>query len=484
VGGARTALFNWLLARKSGGRFVLRIEDTDQARHVADSLDKILDDLRWLGLDWDEGPEVGGERGPYFQSERLEIYNQYFDQLLVKGQAYCAFDTQEELAAAREQAKREKRDFRYKRPDPLPTVADAEKAQADGRPVVIRFKMPEREITVNDRILGPVTLARSEADDFIIRKADGWPTYHFAVVVDDELMGITDILRGQEHLINTPKHVMLQEALDFRTPTYGHLPIILNTDGSKMSKRDKEKALANGRVPPEIDVHDFRLSGYLPETLVNYIALLGWNPGDDREKFTIEELIEAFSPERIGKASARFDREKLLAFSTDAMASADEDRLLAGFRDYVKVTESAMDRLDDGTLRKLLAVNKGFRTFGDIERKSGFIYRPDEAITFDPKAVKKVLNKNDGEGYDMLESLAGKLEAVEDWSAGNLEEFVKATADTFGVKMGKVAQPIRVAVSGTSISPSIGDTLELLGKEVALRRIRATIQRREELTKG
>ena len=257
IGGARTALFNWLLARKHGGEIVLRIEDTDQKREVGDSLSKILDDLRWLGLDWDEGPEAGGDGGPYFQSERLESYSESCRKLLDAGHAYYAFDTPEELTALRDQAKREKRQFKYARPDSFPTHQDAERARAAGKPVVVRLKMPDHgNITVHDVIVGDMVLQHGEMEDFIIQKADGFPTYHFACVVDDELMNITHVLRGQEHLINTPKHIALQRALGFRTPVYAHLPIIFNMDGSKMSKRDKAKAIAKGEPPPDIDVHD------------------------------------------------------------------------------------------------------------------------------------------------------------------------------------------------------------------------------------
>lgn len=499
IGGARTALFNWLLARQAGGegKFVLRIEDTDKSRHVNDSLPKILEDLRWLGLDWDEGAEVGGDAGPYFQSERGEIYERYFQQLLDCGQAYYAFDTQEELAVRREKARAEKKDYRYQRPDPLPTAADAEKAKADGKPVVVRFKMPAEDIPFFDSILGPVVISRSEAEDFIIRKADGGPTYHFAVVVDDALMGITHILRGQEHLVNTAKHIALQCALGFRTQDFSarmaapineteldpddmrwyHLPIIFNMDGSKMSKRDKEKALKAGLAPPEIDVHDFRLAGYLPEAVLNYICLLGWSPGDDREKLTIDEMIKLFSAGRIGKTSAKFDRDKLLAFNTDEAAGANPDRLLECFKDYLSLSDSPMRSADDALLAQVLQACAGFRTFPDVEKKAGFLFVADEAIEFDPNAVKKVFAKNDGEGYKMLDRLLPELESADDWTDPALDALLKKCCEEWSIGMGKVAQPIRVAVSGSTISPSIGQTLVLLGKEATMKRIRSAIER-------
>jgi glutamyl-tRNA synthetase len=472
-------LFNWLLARGRGGKFVLRIEDTDRKRNIADSLAKILDDLRWLGLTWDEGPDVGGEFGPYLQSERLGLYDRYCEQLLEAGQAYYAFETPEELQARREQARAARRTYLYQRPDPLPTAADAEQARRQGRPVVVRFKMPDRDVTVRDMILGEVTLPRAELEDFIIRKSDGWPTYHFACVVDDELMKITHVLRGQEHLMNTPKHLALQWALGFATPRYAHMPIILNMDGSKMSKRDKEKAAAKGQTPPEIEVHDFRAAGYLPEALVNFIALLGWSPGGDRELMAVEEMTALFNVERIGKTAAKFDRDKLLAFNTDWLARANEQRRLAGLRDYAQVAGSPVGRGEDDTLLALMRAGEGFRTFAQLDAKARFIFLPDEEITLDPQAVKKVLRKNDDQGLKVLAELLPRLEALEDWTADAIEALLRRVCEEKQLGLGKVAQPIRVAVSGGTISPTIFDTLVLLGRDKTIARVRRTLQQPE-----
>ncbi|UCG33634.1 MAG: glutamate--tRNA ligase [Phycisphaerales bacterium] len=476
IGGARTALFNWLVARGSGGRFVLRIEDTDRKRNVADSLAKILDDLRWLGLNWDEGPEVGGEFGPYMQSERLETYNRHCEQLLKAGEAYYTFETPAELQARREQARKEKRVAIYQRPDPLPTAEDAVRARAEGRPVVVRFKMPDEDITVSDMILGEVTLKREELEDFVIRKSDGWPTYHFACVVDDELMKITHVLRGQEHVMNTPKHIALQRALGFAMPQYAHMPIIMNMDGSKMSKRDKERALAQGEPPPEIDVHDFRAAGYLPEAVVNFIALLGWSPGGDREQMTTEELTDLFSVERINKTAAKFDRDKLLAFNTDWLSRVSAARRLAALRDFCEVTGSPLGQAHDDTLLTLMQASQGIRTFAQLDGKSRFIFVPDEQIRFDEKAVKKVLRKNDGEGLRVLADLLPRLEGLPDWTAEAIEGLLRGVCEETGLGLGKVAQPIRVAVSGGTISPTIFDTLVLLGRERTLTRIRRALE--------
>ncbi|MGB0716168.1 MAG: glutamate--tRNA ligase [Phycisphaerae bacterium] len=483
IGGARTVLFNWLLARKAGGVFVLRIEDTDRTRHVEDSVSKILQDLRWLGMDWDEGPEKGGDVGPYFQSERLDIYHQHLQKLLESGDAYYAMETPEELDAMRQAAQAAKRNVYYQRPDPLPTIEEGEQAKAEGKRVVVRFKMPGTDITVSDDILGDVTLAADQLEDFVILKGDGYPTYHFACVVDDELMGITHVLRGQEHLMNTPKHVAMQHALGFRTPRYGHMPVIFNMDGSKMSKRDKEKALEKGEIPPEIDVNDFRVSGYLPEAVINFIALLGWSSGDDRERYTLEELKEAFSVERVGKTNARFDRVKLLSFNTDWSADTAEDRLLEAFKDYISCQDDSTipggvwsiqpegRAPSDDDWRWMLKVGHGFRTFAELIRKCQFLLKSTDSIEYDPKAVKKVLMKKEAAGWHMLGTLHDRLNALSEWNEAAVEADLAALVEQTGAKLGDVAQPLRVAISGTSVSPTIAACLDKLGKEMTLERI-------------
>jgi glutamyl-tRNA synthetase len=375
----------------------------------------------------------------------------------------------------RRRAKAEKHAFRYPRPNPLPTVEQGRKARAEGGPVVIRLVMPERDITVIDDILGEVTLQRDQLEDFVIQKGDGFPTYHFACVVDDELMKVTHVLRGQEHLMNTPKHIALQEALGFATPRYAHLPVIFNMDGSKMSKRDKEKAIAQGLRPPEIEVHDFRRAGYLPEAIVNFIALLGWSAGDDREFFTGEELISSFRVDRVGKTNARFDREKLLSFNTTWATRVTEDRLLEAFRDYLSVNASPMRSTDEATLRRILKACAGFRIFRDVEEKTAFLFVSEDALSYDPQALKQVLAKNDGAGFAMLEDVQPALDALSEWTAAALERLLQKMCADRGVKLGQVAQPLRVAITGTTVSPPIYNSLELLGKPRTLSRIRGCL---------
>lgn len=522
VGGARTALFNYLLARRFGGAFVLRIEDTDQTRNIVGAEAKLLEDLRWLGLEWDEGPETGGPCGPYRQSERLEAYQQVARRLLDEGKAYYAFDTREELEAMRRAAQQRKQNFRYPRPRRLPSESDARRARDAGRPVVVRFAMPARDFVIRDEILGEVTIRADELDDFVLLKSDGWPTYHFAVVIDDEHMRITHVLRGQEHLMNTASHIALQQALGYRTPAYAHLPIILNPDGSKMSKRDKDRvlraavreALDAGRIDaaavlsiagvqdteilddwlagqrsldaaamrrladalevelPEIDIHDFRASGYLPEVLVNFLALLGWSPADGRERMTLEELCERFDLGRVGKTNARFDRAKLLSFNTDALAELGMERKLAAFRDYLAANpDSPLNGQPNAVLAKLMEICAGFRTFRELDRKVRPIYLPDEQVRYDPQAVRKVLLKSDAAGLAVLRLVRDALAATEPWQAAAIEQTIRGFCRQRGLGLGKVAQPIRVAVTGTTVSPSIFETLELLGRQRTLRRI-------------
>jgi len=468
VGGARTALFNYLLARRRGGTFLLRIEDTDLARHDESAVGKIIDDLKWLGIQWDEGVEVGpsgnltarGDNGPYRQSERLDIYRGYVDRLLAEGKAYYAFETADELEAMRRQAEAEKKSFHYSRPAKLPlAAADADRARAEGRPVVVRFVCPACDVTIHDEVFGDVTMPADELDDFVIMKDDGYPVYHLANVIDDHLMGVTLICRGQEFLGQTWRQKALREALGLAEPRYGHLPLIMDMQGRKLSKRDGD-----------VEVHAFRRAGYLPETMVNFLALLGWNPGDDREKFTLDELAEAFSLDRVGKSNAKFDRDKLLAFNTSALAAAGEGRLLAGFKDFLSLGDTNIPAGDEALLRALLACSSGMRTFVDIITKCGVLFGPDDAFDYDPKAVTKVLEKNNGAGYAVLANVRSEL-AECDWSADALETVIADFCRSRELAMGKVAQPIRVAVTGGVVSPGIFETLTMLGKDRALARI-------------
>jgi glutamyl-tRNA synthetase len=479
VGGARTALFNYLVARRSGGKFLLRIEDTDRARHDETAIAKIVDDLRWLGIEWDEGVEIGGPNGPYCQSERLETYREYVQKLVNGGRAYYAFETPDELEALRARAQQQKVNFRYPRPQTFPTTDDAERARREGRPVVVRLAVPGKDVTIQDDAFGEVTTPAEQTDDFIILKADGFPTYHLANVVDDALMGVTYVMRGQEFLGQTWRHAVLREAFrevpgepggSFAEPGYCHLPLIMDMQGRKLSKRDGD-----------VEVHSFRQAGYLPEALVNFLALLGWRPGGNQEKITLDQLVELFGVDRIGKSNAKFDRDKLLAFNTDAISEAEEDRLLAAFQDYLSLNETSIPSDDEDLLRHVVRCNRGAKTLADIPARCGVLFIDDEDVEYDPKSVKKVLAKNESAGFAVLGRARDELADVE-WAAEALEAWMNAFAERMALGMGKIAQPLRVAVTGTNISPPIFDTLLLLGKDKTLARIDRCLQRKDPQT--
>ncbi len=477
VGGARTALFNWALAQKLGGHFLLRIEDTDQARNSQEAVRGILDDLAWLGIHWQEGPVhagVGGDPrgvGPFFQSERLARYDAAIAQLVEKDLAYPAFDTPEALDALRQTASAEKRAFRYVRAPGWQRAAALTRMASE--PHVVRLRAPAETIVVNDQVLGDVAFGPEQIDDFVLRKRDGFPTYHLAVVVDDEAMGVTHVLRGPEHLNNTPKHIALQRALGFRTPIYAHVPSIQNADGSKMSKRDKDKAAralslqafatdastraradvavapkrlaawladaksqletsevdalerALGLELPSVTVEDFRHAGYLPETINNYLALLGWNPGEkladgrDREQFSMADVAEKFSLARIGRGNAKFDRAKLLAFSQEALAALPDGEWLARwhvwcerYRDAVALGGADPQRVLADPARALVfaaAMKSRCATLAAATAAAGpgrFALVADDAFAYDEKAVAKWLAKGEPSGFALLRARA------------------------------------------------------------------------------
>jgi glutamyl/glutaminyl-tRNA synthetase len=522
VGGARTALFNWLWARRNGGTFILRIEDTDQKRNTPTAARQVMEDLKWLGIDWDEGPEVGGPNGPYLQSQRKDIYDEFIQKLLDEQRAYYCFDTAEELNALRRGAEDRKNTLNYARPKDFPTVEDAQKAWAEGRPVTVRFAVPKDEpIVVQDMVRGEITFAADEIGDFIIQKSDGFPTYNLACVVDDYSMKVTHIIRGQEHLNNTPSQQVLWAALGFgELPKYAHMSVTISDTGGKLSKRERPAALRKAikamqdldydviagkgglsreefddfikgkstpdmpnidamaeflKVPlPEINIVDFYRSGYLPETMVNFLALLGWNPGDNREIMNVDELVEAFDISRLTKSNSLFDRRKLLAFNTEHVKMSPKEKLLQHFKDYLKIVESPMVSADDEMLMRIIKLCEGARTLADIERKSRFLFVDDDKIEYDEKAVKKVLLK--GSGLENLALVRDRLAAMEDLTEQAIEDMLRGLAEEKQVGLGKVAQPLRVAICGGAVSLPIFDSIQMLGKERTLKRIDKTIQ--------
>jgi len=512
------------MARHHGGRMILRIEDTDQKRNTPTAAQQVMDDLKWLGIDWDEGPGTGGANGPYLQSERLSIYKKYLDELIESGKAYYCFDTPDELKEMRNEAEKRKTSLIYRKPERLPDKSDVEKAKAEGRPVTVRLAMPEKDIVVNDVVRGECVFKRDELSDFIIQKSDGFPTYHFACVVDDALMEVTHVIRGQEHLMNTPWHIALQEAFGFEPPIYAHMSVTMSDSGGKLSKRERPKALKQfikksedinldelaakagisgeeldrflrgktvpdmpvidkmaevlGVALPEINVVDFLKSGYVPEAMVNFIALLGWNPGGDKEIMTRDELVASFDLSRLAKSNSLFDRKKLLSFNTEHIRMLPKEKLLGYLKDYLKIMDSAVAGADDELLERLIKVNEGARTLADIEKKSRFLFVDDEAVEYDEKAVKKVLLKNDGLG--ILKEVGEILKGLGEINAESIEKALRDIAEEKGVGLGKVAQPLRVAMCGSTVSPPIFDSVDMLGMGRTQKRIRITLAKYEK----
>jgi len=508
IGSARTALFCWAYARGRGGKFLLRIEDTDKKRSSDAASTAFLEDLEWLGLTWDEGP--------FYQSERLEIYDRFIDRLLEEGKAYHAFDTPEEIEAARARARALKRTYVYDRAALRLDRETVARYLEEGRPAVVRFKVPDhREVVVRDAALGAVRSSSDEFGDFVIRKADGFPTYHLAVVVDDELMGVTHVIRGQDHLTNTARHLLLQEALGFKMPVYAHNSLTFNPDGSKMSKRDKDKALRKavaergidsctsiddttfrawlegkdrqldldaaerlarelGIHLPEINVDDFRRAGYLPEVLLNYIALLGWSPGGDLEKFDADYLVEHFDFDGMITSPSRFDRQKLLAFNLDAIQDMEEAEFAARFREHcARYHPDFLDLGEERFARLARANRKRAKTLEDPIESCRFFLRADGEVVYErTKPVEKALLRGEPSGLDHLRALGPLLAGLSDWSLESLEAAVRGYAEARARgKLGKAAQPLRIAVSGGTVSPAIFETLRILGKDAVLRRI-------------
>lgn len=528
VGSARSALYCWAFARGRDGRFILRIEDTDQKRRSEAAAAGFLMDLEWLGIGWDEGPlygsNGGGDNGPYVQSERLEFYAQAVATLVEEDKAYYAFETPEELDAARKIAREAKTEYRYDGASKGMLKDEAAKRVARGEAAVVRFRSSGDAIELNDAVLGTTVVPAGEIDDFVIQKADGFPTYHLAVVVDDALMGVSHVLRAQEHFLNTAKHMMLQNALGYACPVYGHLSIITNSDGSKMSKRDKDKTVRaalkeqgvrecpddalcdafefdrwiNDKtvqldlasledladrfdIPlPEINVADFRRSGYLPSVLCNFLALNGWNLGHDREHFDNVFLAEHFALDRVHKAPAKFDRQKLLSFNHDALQQMDLDAFVAAAAAHGRAFHAAfVEAISEEQLTILLGASQvRSKTLDDPFVSNRFLVQDDHEIAWPiTKPVRKAMFKGETPGLSRLPALKEVVEGIEPFDAAGIEAALDAYAQsTCDGNLGQVAQPLRVAVTGGPVSPPIHATLAMLGKEATVNRIERCIE--------
>jgi len=448
VGTAYIALFNYAWARRNGGRFIVRVEDTDRARYVPGAEERILAALKWLGLSYDEGPDVGGPHGPYRQSERLPLYQKYAEELLKRGWAYRAFETPEEL----EQIRKEKGGYDGRARNIPPE--EAEERARRGEPHVIRLKVPRPGTTeVKDELRGVVVYDNQEIPDVVLLKSDGYPTYHLANVVDDHLMGVTDVIRAEEWLVSTPIHVLLYRAFGWEAPRFYHMPLLRNPDKTKISKRKSHTSL-----------DWYKAEGFLPEALRNYLCLMGFSMPDGREIFTLEEFIQAFTWERVSLGGPVFDLEKLRWMNGKYIR---EVLSLEEVAERVKpfLREAGLSWESEAYLRRAVELMRPrFDTLKEFPEKARYLFTEDYPVS--EKAQRKL-----EEGLPLLKELYPRLRAQEEWTEAALEALLRGFAAEKGVKLGQVAQPLRAALTGSLETPGLFEILALLGKERALRRL-------------
>ncbi|HUP99873.1 MAG TPA: glutamate--tRNA ligase [Aeromicrobium sp.] len=461
VGMARTALFSWAFARHHGGRFVFRIEDTDAARDTEESYELLVDVMRWLGLDWDEGVEVGGPNGPYRQSERMDIYADVAQRLLDAGLAYKAYDTEEELAERREKARAEGRPSGYDGLHRDLTPEQQAAYEADGRKPVIRFKMPARDWTFTDLVRGGITFGAENVQDFVIVRANGQPLYTLTNPTDDALMGITHVLRGEDLLSSTPRQIALYEAFaqigvgDGSTPQFAHLPYVMGEGNRKLSKRD-----------PESNLLGYREGGFLPEGLLNYLALLGWAIADDRDVFTLEEMVEAFDISRVNPNPARFDAKKCQAINGDHVRMLSPEDLAERLIPYYQAEGIAVTAADLGSVVPLIQERMSVLT--EAPAMTRFLFVDKVTIPGD-LAI-------DHAGRDVVRAAHTALEALGEWTTESIETALRgALIEDLGLKPRLAFGPVRVAVTGSRISPPLFESLEILGREKTLTRLAAAL---------
>ena len=453
VGNVRAALFPWLLARQQKGKFILRIEDTDQARFVKGATDLILDTLDWLGIDWDEGPRVGGDHGPYFQTERRDIYKKWAQKLIDKGLAYADPYTPEEVQGFREEAKAFKKPFLYRnhRPENPP--------EWDGTKP-LRFKVAHpRRYTWNDPVMGELSAGEEVLDDFILIKADGLPTYNFAHIIDDYEMGVTHVIRGLEYISSIPRYLSLYEALEIDSPILACLPHIMAPDGKKkLGKRDGAKS-----------VTDYRTDGILPEAMLNFLASMGWNDGTEQEIFSRDELIEKFSLARVQKSGARFDEQRLLWMNGQWIRRLSLDDLYDRIEKYWP--EAAKDASVDYKKQVLTLVQDRLKTLAELPLMTTYFFTEPEVDTeliTNNKQLKKFSND---EQKNLLQSAHDAFSALDNWTAEDIQITLNQLLETTGQKPGILFSLIRIATTWAPFSPQLNETLALLGKETTLERL-------------
>ncbi len=459
VGNIRTALFNWLFARHEGGKFIVRVEDTDVARTVEGAVDTILNSLRWLGMDWDEGP--------YYQSKRLELYHEAAERLVAQGDAYYCYCPSERLKEMRTEQQRRKQPPGYDRR--CRNLTDEKRAQreAEGVALVVRFKTPlSGQTKFNDLIWGEVAFKHSTIDDFVLLKSDGYPTYHLANVVDDHLMEITHVLRAEEWLSSTPRHLLLYQALGFEPPQFAHLPMILGSDRAKLSKR-------HGAV----SITEYREQGYLPETMVNFLALLGWSLDDKTELLSREELVRNFSLERVSRTAAVFNPDKLNWMNGVYIRSLTADRFYQAAEPYLMGDEAAAKAVisNEGYVREILPlVQERARTLAEVVDLTRFFFV--DELEYDPALL--IAKKMDREStVQALEIAKQRLEPSEAFDEESLEAILRPLAEELGLKTGQLFGVLRVAVTGLTAAPPLFQTISVLGKERCLKRVETALDR-------
>jgi len=462
VGGARTAILNWLFARKKQGTFILRVDDTDTDRSERKYVDNILNSFRWLGLDWDEGPGKEGDYAPYYQSERLEWYQKDVERLLENGLAYWCFCTEEDLAKGREEAKAKGVPFVYSGKCRNLSNEKVKELKENNQPAVVRLKSPSEGVTtVQDEIKGEVQFENRYLDDFIILKSNGIPTYNFASAIDDIHMDISHIIRAEEHLSNTPRQLLLMEALGYHPPRFAHVPVILAPDKTKLSKRHGATS-----------VEDFSDKGYLPEALVNYLVLLGWAPPDEEEIFSLETAVKHFSINKVGKTAAVFDTQKLTWINGHYIREADLDRLTElsiPFLQQKELLSSEVSLEEKELVKKVLDVSRDrIKTLEELPELCDFLFT--DNFTYHEDAINKVLIRE--ETSTSLKLVYDKISQMEEYTPENIQASFKEIGKENNLSLSKIIKPTRAALSGKLMGPEMNDIMLILGQEKVLERIK------------
>ncbi len=460
LGGLRTALYNYLFARNQGGVFLLRVEDTDRSRYVEGAVENMIDSLKWAGIELDEGVGVGGDRGPYTQSERLDIYRDHVEQLLKAGHAYHCFATSEELQEMRDQQMREGKqvmyDRRYRDLDP----AELKRRLESDQSYVIRLKVPDDEkVVIDDIVRGEVTIDSNTVDDQVLLKSDGFPTYHLAAVVDDHHMGITHVIRGEEWLTSTPKHLLLHRAFGWQPPRYAHLPLIVNQQKKKLSKRDGD-----------VSVEAYREKGYLPMGLVNFLALLGWSAGDDKEYYpNLEELAQAFTLERVTKSASVFDFDKLKHINFLHLREQPLELISLALEPFFR--QADLELPETNYLHQVIELmRERASVLPDLVEGARYFY--EDPTDYDPKTVKK---RWKDDSVELLNAYRERLTEA-DWKAESLEQILRDVCEAKEAGAGRLIHPTRLALSGVGGGPGLFEMMEVFGKEACLRRLERAVK--------